>query len=116
MNATSPATRLRVLTLNAWALPITVPGQDKRARTARLPEALQSMDADVIVLQEAFDAGVRRRVINILRDQTAYKGINMNQPAGQIIKLLDSLNPGRLRFSLQGLRPAGRFGLCQISF
>ena len=69
MNGTAPDRRLRILTLNAWALPISVPGHDKRARTARLPEALRAIDADIIVLQEAFDTNVRRAVIDALRDQ-----------------------------------------------
>ena len=61
-------TGVRVLSLNAWALPITVPFQDKRGRMARLPKALRSVDADVIVLQEVFDPQVRRAVIDDLSD------------------------------------------------
>lgn len=114
MNATAPATRLRVLTLNAWALPITVPGQDKRARTARLPEALQSMDADVIVLQEAFDAGVRRSVINSLRDQyrVAHGSLHVRRTWGITfdvhggILVLSRFDLGETRFEPHPL-PAG---------
>ncbi len=59
-------TPLRLLTLNVWALPVTIPGQFKADRTARLPGALRSIDADLIVLQEAFDTRVRRDVVAAL--------------------------------------------------
>ncbi len=57
---------LRVVTFNAWALPVTIPLQQKRRRLKRLPEALAALDADVIVLQELFDVRARRRVLREL--------------------------------------------------
>lgn len=57
---------LRVVSFNAWALPVTIPSQDKRRRLRRLPEALAALDADVIVLQELFDVRGRRRLLREL--------------------------------------------------
>ena len=57
---------LRVVTFNAWALPVTIPLQEKRRRTRLLPEELAALDADVIVLLELFDVGARRRVLSEL--------------------------------------------------
>jgi len=57
---------LRVVTFNAWALPVTIPSQEKRRRTTHLPEELAALDADVIVLLELFDVGARRRLLGEL--------------------------------------------------
>ncbi len=57
---------LKVLTFNAWGLPITIPSQRKRRRLNRLPGALAAHDADVIVLQELFDVRARRRLLREL--------------------------------------------------
>lgn len=57
---------LRVVTFNAWALPVTIPSQEKRHRLKRLPEAIAALDADVIVLQELFDVRGRRRLLREL--------------------------------------------------
>jgi endonuclease/exonuclease/phosphatase family metal-dependent hydrolase len=57
---------LRVVTFNAWALPIRIPSQQKRRRLSLLPQALAALDADVIVLQEMFDVRARRRVLRDL--------------------------------------------------
>lgn len=57
---------LRVVSFNAWALPITIPSQGKRRRLERLPEALTALDADLIVLQELFDVRARRRLLGEL--------------------------------------------------
>jgi endonuclease/exonuclease/phosphatase family metal-dependent hydrolase len=57
---------LRVVTFNAWALPLSIPSQQKRRRMRRLPQALAALDADVIVLQEMFDVRARRRVLREL--------------------------------------------------
>jgi len=54
---------LRVLTFNAWVLPITIPSQHKRQRLERLPEAIAALDADVVVLQEMFDVRARQRLL-----------------------------------------------------
>lgn len=62
----SEALSLRVVSFNAWALPVTIPSQDKRRRLKRLPEALAALDADVIVLQELFDVRGRRRLLREL--------------------------------------------------
>jgi len=62
----SKTTSLRIVTFNAWALPVPIPSQHKRRRLSRLPKALAALDADVIVLQEMFDMRARRRVLRAL--------------------------------------------------
>ena len=58
--------RLRVLTLNIWALPIPLPREDRAERMARLPDALRSVDADIIMLQEALHPRDRDAVVRAL--------------------------------------------------
>jgi endonuclease/exonuclease/phosphatase family metal-dependent hydrolase len=62
----STSLSLRIVTFNAWALPISIPSQRKRRRLGQLPQALAALDADVIVLQEMFDVRARRRVVREL--------------------------------------------------
>ena len=62
----SSTTALRIVTFNAWSLPLWIPSQQKRRRLRRLPKALAALDADVIVLQEMFDVGARRRLLGAL--------------------------------------------------
>ncbi len=62
----SSTTSIRIVTFNAWALPVWIPSQQKRRRLRRLPKALAVLDADVIVLQEMFDVGARRRLLRAL--------------------------------------------------
>jgi endonuclease/exonuclease/phosphatase family metal-dependent hydrolase len=57
---------LKVVTFNAWALPIRLPSQQKRRRLKRLPTALAALDVDVIVLQEMFDVRGRRSLLREL--------------------------------------------------
>jgi endonuclease/exonuclease/phosphatase family metal-dependent hydrolase len=57
---------IRAVTFNAWALPVTIPSQQKRRRLSRLPAALAALDADLIVLQELFDVRARRRLLGEL--------------------------------------------------
>jgi endonuclease/exonuclease/phosphatase family metal-dependent hydrolase len=64
--AMSKTTALRLVTFNAWALPVRIPSQEKRRRLKRLPQALAELNADIIVLQEMFDVGARRRLLREL--------------------------------------------------
>jgi endonuclease/exonuclease/phosphatase family metal-dependent hydrolase len=57
---------LRVVTFNAWALPLNIPSQQKRRRMRQLPQALAELDADIIVLQEMFDVRARQRMLREL--------------------------------------------------
>ena len=50
---------LGVLSYNAWALPVPLPGMARRARLPRMPAALSAEGADIIALQEAFDVRFR---------------------------------------------------------
>lgn len=62
----SEALSIRVVSFNAWALPVTIPTQEKRRRLKRLPAALAALDADVLVLQEVFDVRGRRQLLREL--------------------------------------------------
>ncbi len=77
---------LRVVTFNAWALPVTIPSQRKRRRLNRLPEALAALDADIIVLQEAFDMRGRRRLLRELCPP--YVAAPETSPARRILGLV----------------------------
>ncbi len=59
-------TSFRVVTFNAWVLPVRVPSQQRQRRLRQLPQALAALDADVFVLQEMFDARARRRIVQAL--------------------------------------------------
>jgi len=58
--------RLRVLSLNIWALPVPLPFEERRRRMDRLAERLPSLDADIIALQEAFHPGDRDRLERVM--------------------------------------------------
>ncbi len=83
---------------------------------ARLPDALRSVDADVIVLQEAFDASVRSRVIDSLRDEyhVAHDALHVRRTWGITfdvhggILVLSRFNLGETRFEPHPLPPGSR--------
>lgn len=62
-----PSVSLRVVTLNTWLLPLSLPGVDLGERLSRLPDFLLAMDADVIALQEVFKPPARRYLVARLR-------------------------------------------------
>lgn len=62
--APGPTARtLRVVTLNVWGVP---GARDLEARLERLPDALKSLDADVLCLQEVWLQSWRRRIAEAL--------------------------------------------------
>lgn len=50
---------IRLLSLNIWDLPFPFPGSQRRRRLAHLLTGLTAMDADLVLLQESFNVGLR---------------------------------------------------------
>lgn len=53
---------IRLLSLNIWDLPVTLPFTDRRRRLNELLERLPAYDADLVLLQEAFRPALAREV------------------------------------------------------
>ncbi|GMV03838.1 MAG: hypothetical protein AMXMBFR53_01200 [Gemmatimonadota bacterium] len=51
--------RLSLVSYNIWALPLPLPGMERLRRLPAIPGRLAALDADVILLQEAFDVRVK---------------------------------------------------------
>ncbi len=62
-------TRVRVLTFNIWALPVSLPGARRRHRIKQMPEAIARLDPDLIALQEAFAPWARQHLVHALREK-----------------------------------------------
>ena len=62
-------TRVRVLTFNIWALPVSLPGARRRHRIKQMPEAFARVDPDLIALQEAFAPWARQHLVHALREK-----------------------------------------------
>lgn len=59
-------TTIKILSYNVWALPVGLPGLDKKGRYPDIPDSILSMDADIVCLQEAFDKRMREQVASRL--------------------------------------------------
>lgn len=57
------ATTIRLLSLNIWDLPVTLPGTERRKRLPSLLDRLPGERADIILFQEAFRPAFRREVL-----------------------------------------------------
>jgi endonuclease/exonuclease/phosphatase family metal-dependent hydrolase len=57
---------IRLVTANIWDLPVALPRTQARARLRGLLDALPRLDADILILQEAFRPHVRRRILGLL--------------------------------------------------
>jgi endonuclease/exonuclease/phosphatase family metal-dependent hydrolase len=57
---------LRVVSINIWDLPIWLPRTQRRQRHRRLLAALPRLDADLILIQEAFRPRLRRAILRAL--------------------------------------------------
>ncbi|HEY2825265.1 MAG TPA: endonuclease/exonuclease/phosphatase family protein, partial [Gemmatimonadales bacterium] len=53
---------IRLLSLNIWDLPFSFPGSNRRERHEHLLKGLAALDADVVVIQEAFNPPLRSRI------------------------------------------------------
>lgn len=98
--------QLRVLTLNAWALPEPL-SSDVSGRMRRIGEALPRLDADVVALQEIWTQGARKQLVDA-GHRAGYEHIWHNRAAfgGSGLMLLSRLpfaRPQFRRFALGGL-------------
>jgi len=57
---------IRLVSINIWDLPIPLPRTQWAARRRRLLDGLPRLDADLILLQEAFRPGMRRAILHAL--------------------------------------------------
>ncbi len=57
---------VRLVSINIWDLPVPLPRVQRRLRRRRLLDQLAALDADVILVQEAFVPRFRRRLIRTL--------------------------------------------------
>ena len=57
---------IRLLSINIWDLPIPVPGGNRAARRQELLRQLQRLDADVVLIQEAFRTRFKRQLATAL--------------------------------------------------
>ena len=59
---------LRLVTFNVWALPVALPGMDRRARLSVIPSRIVELSPTVVALQEAFDIDFRPFAVEYLGD------------------------------------------------
>lgn len=57
---------IRVVSINIWDLPIRLPRTQRGTRHRRLLAALPKLDADLLLIQEAFRPRLRRRLLQTL--------------------------------------------------
>jgi endonuclease/exonuclease/phosphatase family metal-dependent hydrolase len=65
------ALTIRLVSINIWDLPIRLPRTQRAARHGRLLEGLPRLDADVLLIQEAFRPRLRRAILGLLPDMHA---------------------------------------------
>ena len=58
--------RLSLVSYNVWALPVPLPGMDRMGRLPNIPTALAGLNADIVLLQEAFDVRMREFLVQYL--------------------------------------------------
>ena len=57
---------LRILSINIWDLPIRLPGANRPLRRRRLLAALSQQDADIVLIQEAFNPAFRQQLVHAI--------------------------------------------------
>ena len=59
--------RLRLMTFNVWALPVALPGMDRRGRLPLIPGRVAELSPTILALQEAFDVDFRPFAVQYFR-------------------------------------------------
>jgi endonuclease/exonuclease/phosphatase family metal-dependent hydrolase len=75
---------LRLVSINIWDLPVPLPWLDRARRRRRLLEQLQAMDADLILIQEAFIPDFKRRLASALSAHHSDRYLTASRRAGWI--------------------------------
>jgi len=57
---------VRLVSINIWDLPVRLPRTQRGLRHRRLLEGLPTLDADIILIQEAFRPRLRRQILRLL--------------------------------------------------
>ena len=69
---------IRLVSINIWDLPVWLPRTQRAARHRHLLAGLPRLDADLLLIQEAFRPGLRRRILSALphlhADELARRG------------------------------------------
>lgn len=60
------ALAIRLVSINIWDLPIRLPRTQRAVRHRRLLEGLPQLDADLLLIQEAFRPRMRRAILDVL--------------------------------------------------
>jgi len=76
---------IRLVTANIWDLPVALPVLRPRTRLRRLFAALPRLDADIVILQEAFRPKIRRRILRLLPDLHADARADSRRWAGPLL-------------------------------
>jgi len=59
---------IKLISFNAWALPIWLPGHDHSMRYREIPQKLVDTTADILCIQEAFAESFRRELLATTSD------------------------------------------------
>lgn len=71
---------VKMISFNAWALPVWLPKTDQNNRYKKIPEVLLQSEADIICVQEAFARKFRKRLLPIMeQDYYTYSDYKCNQ-------------------------------------
>ncbi len=76
-----------MLSLNTWGLPIAFSGHDQTERFSKIPEMINSENADIICLQECFSSKLRKVISEELLSTYCHKYSNENRRVYGIIKM-----------------------------
>ena len=69
----SAATELKILSWNLWMLPPFIKRTKKRIRAKKIGDALKDSDYDLLVFQESFHPGARRKIKRRIKATFPYK-------------------------------------------
>ena len=75
---------IRLVSINIWDLPVPLPGHDRARRRRRLLDQLPSLDADLVLIQEAFIPAFKGAVASALRGYIGDRYLGVRRRVGPI--------------------------------